>query len=734
MPGENKNPTNSRRGGSAWNWTHSSFARYAFAVVLSAAVFALRFEAERLADNRFSIPLCGLGAVIFCIWRAGFGPAVLTTVLTTAWYVYDFRDVGADTPRAFIHYALYITEAAIVCTYGRQLSLAKDEAEKGEQWLRHLVETAGEGIWLIGLDGSISYANPRIAEILRCPVNRIIGHRLDEFLFPGDRTVERVRLQHRRAGNREQFDRRLRRPDGSEVWTLACSSPYSLNNEPVGALSMMTDITERKQAEYALRQSERKYRELFENILEGVYQTSPDGRVLAANPELLRMLGFSSPDEMNVPGVVRDTFVDPDQLEALRDKLERDGSYANVEFQLRTRDQRFITVRENARVVRDELGNVLYYEGTLTDITEQLNLEKQLRLAQKMEAVGRLAGGIARDFRSVGAGMMNGLQQALQVLTPDSPARAGLEAVAKSMHSAAALTRQLLEFSQRQSAGDAGRQSDAAIDVNALVQHLTPSLIRLVNPDNALALSLCESPTPVFADAGHMQHIVTSFIVHARQFGTGARKIDLSTAIEPAGPTEAKGPFVSLSVHCRATGTGDLEPEFRPWIGMATTQAILAQYGGTMTAVVSAEPDVRYSLYLPLALGAGPATTPALPAGPEAGTVLLVEEEPLIRELSRDMLERQGFRVFAAGSAAEAERIARGDEAFDVLITAWTPDGRRGSSLAQVLRDMRPDLHVLFIAGYTDESLDSVVLPEGSAILRKPFSGDSLGRKVRQLL
>src|SRR6185312_13135832 len=189
---------------------------------------------------------------------------------------------------------------------------------------------------------------------------------------------------------------------GSKLWTLACSSPYSARGRDAGVLTMMTDITERKQAEQALRRSERKFRELFENVREGVYQTSLDGRILAANPELLRMLDFTHQDELNVPGVVKGTFVDPELHLTLRDRLERAGSYANVEFQLRTRDNRIITVSENARVVREENGDILYFEGTLTDITEKRN--------GTMHVLARL-------------------REAMESLPPDSPARPVLQAV-----------------------------------------------------------------------------------------------------------------------------------------------------------------------------------------------------------------------------------------------------------------------------------------------------------------
>ncbi len=509
---------------------------------------------------------------------------------------------------------------------------------------------------------------------------------------------------------------------------------------------MMTDITERKKAEHALRRSERKFRELFENIREGVYQTSPDGRILAANPELLRMLSFTSPEELNVPGVVRDTFVDTDLHQSLRDRLERDGSYAAVEFQLRTRDRRIITVRENARVVRDENGHVLYYEGSLTDVTERLRFEKQFRQAQKMEALGRLAGGIARDFRNIGSGIAARLSHALDALPPESPARADLEAVGKGLQNGAALTGQILEFSQRQ-IGHA-----TAMDLNGVLASLDPDLRRIISPETALHLSLCANATPVLADPGHIRQIVTSFVIHAREFGGGASLIEIATVVEPDSPAAINSPslepapgnsvrellrsavpFVSLSVRGETAEQGtalppahENESNVKPWVGMATSQAILSQYGGMMTAVIDAPTTesgrgVRYSLYLPLASGARLANI--VETKRSTPVILLVEEEPLIRELSRDMLERQGFEIITAGTIAEAKRLAATGEHFDVLITARTSED---------VASLRPNLRVLFISGYDDEA--PISLPENAAILQKPFSGESLARKVRDLL
>jgi PAS domain S-box-containing protein len=718
----------------------------------------LRFAAMRLTGQQISLPAFGITAIVVCGWYSGAGPAVLASILTTAWYIADSQ--GSESSM-WIYVAVYLLEAAAVCACSRYLHAEARKAAQGEDWRRHLVETAAEGIWTVDSGGVIRYANPRMAEILGFTADDLLGRNVEEFLFPADIPGERIRFQNRHQIAREQFDRRLRRADGSEVWMLACSSLFRHDGKDPGLLTMMTDITERRKAEHALRQSERKFRELFENIREGVYQTAPDGRILAANPELLRMLGFSDRAELDVPGVVRDTFIDPELHKQLRERLERDGSYANVEFPLRTRDLRSITVRENARVVRDERGDVLYYEGTLTDITEQIKLEKQLRQAQKAEAMGRLAGGIAQDFRAIGMGAMKELQQALDGLPADSPARHRLQSVAQSLEGAAGLTRQILEFSRNQA------RDHEITDINGVVRGLDPFIRVDAATEIALEFSLCPEPAPVRADSGHLSHILSHWAIPAAGRESAGRKIEVSTSIEASGPEGNAGPFVCITV-CAAKGntgkgvwnlspsaggrevgherpdpasartsadgadpdgTHVLAPDTAP-VGTGTAQAILAQYGGAVTSSNSGG-VFRCSLFLPLAFGVDRSI---LSAGTPSHSVLLVEEEPLVRELSRDMLERQGFRVLTAGNAAEARRIANGPAKIDVLIIDWTAGGRHHAELVRLLRELRPELRVLFVAGYADSSLDSVRAPDGTAILQKPFSGESLARRVRQLL
>ncbi|HVW09912.1 MAG TPA: PAS domain S-box protein, partial [Bryobacteraceae bacterium] len=231
---------------------------YAVAFLFTLAAFFFRQQVSRLAGAPISLTICGLSAVFGSIWIAGLGPSLAAAALTSAWYI---ADEGTSNPAFWFHDALYIVEAAAFCYYGRLLRAARDEAAEGAGWQRHLVETAGEGIWTVDPNGIVRNANPRIAEMLGCAVEDIVGCAVEEFFFPQEVHAERIRFRNRRPGVREQYDRRLRRADGSELWTLACSSPYTSRGRDAGVLTMMTDITERKQAEQALRRSERKFRE-----------------------------------------------------------------------------------------------------------------------------------------------------------------------------------------------------------------------------------------------------------------------------------------------------------------------------------------------------------------------------------------------------------------------------------------------------------------------------------------
>ena len=714
----------------------SSVTRYAFALAASAIAGVAAMWLEHLVPDLLPPFLPALAAVIATAAFAGFGPGLLSTILLTFWCGYL---VEAGHPSSFsgalLRGSVFFLEGAMICAGSAQLMRAIRKASQSEEWHRSLVETSAEGIWVVDAAGAIAYANPRMAEILGTTLSSILGRPYEDFLFPSDLPIEKVRFSNRKESSRQQYDRRLKREDGSEVWVLACSSLTNVIGglEP-GVLAMMTDINERKQAEQALRRSEARFRSLFDNVLEGVYQSSADGRILAANPMLLRMLGLSSQAEMNDANISTDFYVDPEVRRRCLNRLERDGSFQEVEYDLRRRDGRVITVQENARVVRGEDGRALYYEGTLTDVTENKRIEERLRQAQKMEATGRLAAGIAHDFNNILTVITGYAHLVADALESHHPARQSADNVVRAAEGAAALTQQLMSFSRRQSHGP------AVIDMNTVVRGTETEIRDLLGSSIALRLDLSPAAVPVFANRGHIEQILLNMAVRAR---STSRVAELRVSTKLAQLDQAwcethadarAGKWATISVECFPVDGGDglaagdqaISPAR---LGASTTQAIVLQYGGFMLS--GEKPGCEdSSIYLPI--------SEELPAAPPLSgapdTVLLVEDEPLIRELSRDMLERQGFRVLVAASPMEAEQISR-SSSFDMLITDVTMPEITGPELARRLRHTRPAMKVLYISGYADQPLHSQEFDSpGVGLLQKPFSADSLGRKIRQML
>jgi PAS domain S-box-containing protein len=725
------------------------WARYTFALAASALSWVLEVGLNSVLATPITPLLPGFAAVIASAAWAGFGPGLLSTVLMTAWSAtYLQRDPRLSLTGAIIRLGLFAGEGLLLSIGSARLRRAMREAARSEDWHRRLVETSGEGIWVTDSEARITYANPRIAEILGAEVAEVVGRKTEEFFFSEDLSVERVRFQNLRSGLKEQCDRRLRRKDGSEAWVLACCNPFpNRPSEFLGVLAMMTDITERKRAEQALRRSEERFRGLFENVLEGVYQSTPEGRILAANPMLLRMLGLVCEADMNDVNIAKDLYVDPNVRKRLLERLERDGSFQNIEYQLRRRDGSVITVQENARVVRDEEGRVLYYEGTLTDITERKRIEEQLRQAQKMEALGRLAGGIAHDFSNALTIISGYARLVTSELAATHPARSSAEQMVKAADSAAGLTEQLLSFSRRQAT------PARTVDLNRVISRSAESLRRALEEPTGgavlakLLLSLTQQRASVYADEGHIAQIVLNLVINARNAMPAEGTLEVKTDVVKLDasfcrqyPGTLAGDYVAISVRQAASdpvvavraATGAAAS-----FGAGTTQAIVSQYGGFMQVDSPAGRGAIFSVYLPCAdesasVSAAELTDAAMRHSRQE-TILLVNDQPIARELSRDMLEREGYRVILAADADEAERLSEQGGQFDLLITDLAMPQIGGLDLARKLRAASPDLKVLFISAYNDPNSVGQGQTAEDAFLRKPFSVDSLGRKIRQI-
>jgi PAS domain S-box-containing protein len=718
------------------------WARYLFACALSVLAWQVTVQSGRFLVEPISPFLIGFAAIVGAAAWTGFGPGILATVLTTLWSIPLFSAEHSGRPawEVALRYVIYFGEGVLISVGSARLKRALDAAAASESWHRNLLETSGEAIWILNEDGGISFANQRCAEFFGTSVEDLERRNLEDFLFPEDVGFEKARIRLLRPGTREQLDRRFRRSDGAEIWALACLNPLIEGWDPSTGkvapriLGMMTDITERKRAESALRRSERQFRTLFQNVLEGVYQSSPDGRILAANPALLSMLCLQTEAELNDVNIARDLYVDPVVRARMLERLEQDGVLEHVEYELRRRDGRIITVEENARIVRDQDGSALYFEGTLTDVTERKQIDAQLRQAQKMEAIGRHTGGIAEDFSSVMRDISTSAQRLLAQLASEHIGRSTAEHLVRSSDSAVDLTRQLLAFSHRQSV------SPVKLDLCRVVgryQEVLQEALRRVT----LAVSLPPGPIGIVADQFHIEQVILNLARTASQSISEGGVLELAvrtTQVESSfgdrWPELREGEYAVIRL-CDAAGgaargaTGSVFP------GMATNRAILAQYGGFLMADERLPGHWDFSIYLPLAGEPGAVTPLAEPQDepPLLQRILLVDDEPLIRELCRDMLERQGYRVLVASSAVEAEQLAADGSEFDLLVTDVVMPGGSGTDLADRLRTTHPGLRVLFITGFGRNELRLHSRPAES-VLQKPFSAEALTRRIRQLL
>jgi two-component system cell cycle sensor histidine kinase/response regulator CckA len=509
---------------------------------------------------------------------------------------------------------------------------------------------------------------------------------------------------------------------------------------------------ERKRAQEAMRASEERYRLLFERNLAGVYRMTLVGRILECNDALARIFGYASREEL----VDRDMAIlypDSRQRRDFFDALLRVRGLANYEMRGERKDGGTAWTFQNASLLADEQAGEVIVEGTVSDITERRHLEEQLRQSQKMEGIGQLAGGIAHDFNNLLTTVLGYSDMALSQLPAQDPIREDILEIQKAGQRASNLTRQLLAFSRKQVF------EPRVIDLNALIAESSRMLARLIGEHIHFVTELDPELASVRADPGQVEQVIVNLVVNARDAMPEGGTLTMRTANADVVASNARdhsgvapGRYVVIAV--RDTGVG-IDPEtqkriFEPFfttkekpqgtgLGLATVYGIVSQSGGQI--FVASEPGrgSTFAIYLPRveehAAVAGAAPAPAaVRRGSE--TILLVEDEDAVRGLTRRCLESSGYTVLQAASAEEALPIAASHTGrLDLLLTDVIMPGASGPELARRLLEKRPGTRVLYVSGYTDASMASQgALDDGASFLQKPFTLESLARKVREVL
>ena len=547
---------------------------------------------------------------------------------------------------------------------------------------------------------------------------------------------------------------RVARPDGEVVWVLAHVSPVHDEQGRVHRIAgVALDITRRIQAERAVHESEQRLRTLFETVNLIVLGLDPTGRVDYVNPYFQRLTGYTADEVLGrawtehfLPADVR-----PD-LDAVFRELTELEAHPHFRNPILTSDGRQRMISWHNTVVRDADGRV---QGTLSvgeDVTEHELLERQFRQAQKMEAIGRLAGGVAHDFNNLLTVITGYSDLLLSGLSPRSPHRSDVEAISDAAGRAASLTRQLLAFSRQQVL------APSILNVNDVVQSAQRMLQRLLGEDVHLVTSLDSEVRPVRADAGQLEQVLLNLAVNARDAMPDGGVLTLETAnVELSGSYAREhlgaepGPHVLLAVSDTGVGMDAatqariFEPFFttKPagkgtGLGLATVYGIVEQSKGSLWVYSEPGKGTTFKVYLPVsgATVAEPFLAAAAPVTGGDETLLLVEDAAPVRAVARETLERYGYTVIEAPSPEVAlELVARTPHILHLLVTDVVMPGMNGRQLAARVTSERPDMRVLFMSGYTDDAvMRSGVLEHGMSYLQKPFTPEGLARKVREVL
>ncbi len=572
--------------------------------------------------------------------------------------------------------------------------------------------------------------------------------------IPREEFLEAARLHVELLAGQILTSREVRRQkrDGTRITVNLSAAPIRDANRRVkGIIGFLIDITAQRQAQEGLQRAEEKYRNIFENAVEGIYQTTPDGKYISANPALARMLGFDSTAELmsEITDIRMQEYVNPGVRDEFIKAMKEHGSVQKFEFEAYRKDGKKIWVSENARAVLTEQGSIHHFEGTMQEITQHRELEQQLRQMQKIEAIGRLAGGVAHDFNNI-LMAISSYSELLERKLTEEALRRYLDEIVKATDRGSSLTQSLLTFSRKQVS------SPQVVDLNALISEQLKMLKRLIPENIELKFSAGSDIACLKADPSQLEQVIMNLLINARDAMPDGGRLVIETANgrvnNAVSPGEIEGStFVVLTVSDNGCGM-DAETQshiFEPFfttkeqgkgtgLGLATVFGIVKHSGGQI--FVTSDPGIgtTFKVHFP-AVEAKPKATPTkeeeIPVG-GSGTILLVEDEAGVRDSAAEYLSESGYTVLKAGKGTEALAIAETYEsAIDLLLTDLVMPQMSGIELAKRITEMRPHVKTIFMSGYSNNLLSAQQMADPNhVLLRKPFRLSALGKRVRETL
>ena len=633
--------------------------------------------------------------------------------------------------------------------FGQAIALANSwqSLAASEQRFARVFRGAPAALAMASGTGRLLDLNDRCAEIFGYSHREVAEHAVEVDSWWADpRDGDYVMRTLREKGTLLDFECRLRRKSGELFDAVLSLETLDLHGQH-SLLLMPVDVSERKRNERALLESEARFRLISEHIKEVFFINDPATfRTLYVSPAYEEIFGRSLESAYAKPGEWLEA-VHPDDRERMRNSAQSSAESGDV-FRILRPDGSVRWIRSRAFPAPSPSQTVVV--GLAEDITELRRAEDRLQHAQKMEAIGRLAGGVAHDFNNLLTAILGYSHLALRNLKREDPLHEFVDEIQKAGNRAGSLTRQLLAFSRQQVL------APRVISVTALLRDLEKMLRRLLREDIDLRMMLESDDLCVRADPTQMDQVIVNLVVNARDAMPEGGVLTITSAIQHlAEPiTERQGAvpagtYVVVSVVDTGVGMDEdtrahiFEPFFTTkdtgkgtGLGLATVHGIVQQSGGHVSVLTEPGLGSTFQIYLPMVdapadhLAEGPAAE--VPTGGE--TILLVEDEEAVRALARLALEQAGYRVHATANGGEALALCEAHaEPFHLLVTDVVMPGIGGPELAQRLVALCPGLPVLYMSGYTERGA-SWFIEAGATFLEKPFTPDSLARKVREVL
>ncbi len=618
-----------------------------------------------------------------------------------------------------------------------------------------MIESLPLNVFSKDKEGRFILANRQYCRTIGKPAEAILGCTDHDFHPPElARKYREDDLAIMAGGTVATLEEEHRSTTGASMDVSVIKAPlYSHHGEVTGMLGVFWDISERKQAERALYESEQRFRELVDLLPQSIFEFALDGRILFTNKSGLKVFGYTAED-VDAGMTIWDLLV-PEDHARVRADMARTYTHKRrtpMEYTAQHREgHRFPIAAYTSFIQRDDA--IVGVRGIAIDQTDFKNLEARLNMAQKMEAVGQLAGGVAHDLNNLLSPILGYAELLLEDLDDGGFTRQGVQSIHDAGLKARDLVQQLLAFARKQPL------SITTVDLNQVIVRFEDLLRRSIREDISIDIHLCENPTLTRADAGQIEQVLMNLAVNAQDampeggrltLETAAIQLDEAYAKEHPGVTP--GPHVMMSLSDTGPGIPESYREriFDPFfttkeqgkgtgLGLATVYGIVKQHKGNIWLYSEPDHGTTFKVFFPAVRGqVAPQTAAGKAPAPKRGqeTIMVVEDNAMLRDMTEQILRRHGYTVLVAGSGdACLQVLATHNAPVHLLLTDVVMPGMNGRELYTRLADQRADLKVIYMSGYTDNViLHHGVLEDGIDFIQKPFSMQALTDKVRRCL